>query len=414
MKRVKLSRTTQYIKAVLRRFHQDGCLEAAASLSFTSLLALTPILAIAFAILSAFPAFEGMAERIETLVFNSFVPAAGETIRVYVRGFVKNASHSTLFGVSALAITSILLLLEIQVCFQKIWKWRQGRTPVQNLVAFWTTLTMGPLLLGVSLSVSSYLFAGVKLLDASWAAGVSSAYLVFLPVFMEWLAFFLMYVLVPNSPIRWRYSMIGAAFATMLFEILKTGFGLYVTHFPFYEVLYGTLATLPIFLLWLYLSWGAALLGAEVVATLPERDLLSSPEGTQVQSETTFSPTYRLSLSLSILELFYENASEGTKLKEQKILKSMSASPGEVHELLELLEMRGYLAYTEPGGYVLCRDLHRTTLSELFHSLGLDYPVSDVDAFEGVWTGPLKVFLEELGVNSQKLLSKPLADLFQP
>lgn len=400
------------MKWVFRRFSEDGCLEAAASLSFTSLLALTPILAIAFAILSAFPAFEGMADRIEALVFSSFVPAAGETIRTYVRGFVENASHSTLFGVTALGLTSILLLLEIQLSFKKIWKWRQGRTPLQNLFAFWTTLTLGPLMLGISLSLSSYLFAGVKLLDAGWAAEMSSAYLVFLPVFMEWLAFFLMYVLVPNSPIRWRYSMVGAAFATMLFEILKTGFGYYVYHFPFYEVLYGTLATVPMFLLWLYLSWAATLLGAEIVATLPERNLLGNSLDKNGKGRLDMSSTRRLSLALSILEIFYQSAGDGAKLKEQKIIRNVGGSPSEVQELLEVLELHGYLAYIEPAEFVLCRDLHRSSVLELFRALELEFNFREVDVFQGAWTSTLKKLLKEIGANYQALLTVPVSDLF--
>ena len=396
----------QYLRWILQRFREDGCIESAASLSFTSLLALTPILAITVAILSVFPAFDGMSDKIESVIFNSFVPAAGETVRTYVRGFVKNAFHSTLFGVTALGVTSILLLYEIQLSFKKIWKWKQGRTRFQNLIFFWATLTMGPLLLGISLTLSSYLFAGMKLLDSEWAVDISSAYLVFLPFFMEWFAFFLMYVLVPDAPTRWRYSILGAIFTTMLFEILKTAFALYVYHFPFYEVLYGTLATIPLVLLWLYLSWAAILLGAQVVATLPQRNYIV------LASEKSSSVTGKLVLALKILEIANRGARQGKRIKQDEILKRLEDSPSKVFEMLETLERQGYLAFTNPPGYVLCRDLHTSSLFQLMQSLDIILEENKLASTQGHWLNDLKALLGEIQTSQEAVYSKPLASFF--
>lgn len=403
---MKGSGTKQYVQWVLRRFTEDGCMQSAASLSFTSLLALTPVLAITFAILSAFPAFEGMADRIESIIFNSFVPAAGETVRTYVRGFVKNALHSTLFGVTALGLTSILLLFEIQQSFKKIWKWRGKRTRLHNLMVFWATLTLGPLLLGVSLSLSSYLFAGVRFLDSEWAVEISSAYLVFLPLFMEWFAFFLMYVLVPDAPIRWRYSILGAVFTTMLFEILKAGFALYVYHFPFYEVLYGTLATVPLILLWLYLSWAAILLGAQVVATLPQRNHFAQA------AYKSASLTRRLFLAVKILEICQEGARQGSKTTQENILRRSRGSQSEVQETLQALEAKGYLAFTNPPGYVLCRDLTNSSLFQLMSNLEIILEEKELDGITDEWAIELKALLREMQNNQESIFSMPLSNFF--
>lgn len=265
-----VSRFAFLTRRVAERFIEDRCTRAAESLSFTTLFALVPLMAVGLATLSIFPLFHRLRETIKDFIYGNFVPAAGDVVEGYIDQFIANAGQLTIWGLLFVLAAAFLLMLTVERALNDIWRIRETRTRLHRLLAFWGLLTLGPLLIAVSLAMTTQLaslpvFAGVAALG-----GLRGALFNLLPIALEVAAFTLLYAVVPNATVRLRHALTGAVFAALLFEIAKRGFGWYISQFSSYRVIYGAVAALPVFLLWIYLSWLVVLLGAVVTATLPE------------------------------------------------------------------------------------------------------------------------------------------------
>ncbi len=242
---------------------EDRLPRHAASLAFSSLLALAPMMALALAMLSLFSPLEQLGGQLEGFIYQYLVPTASDDVKLYLDQFAGQAGKLSLFGLVFFFLTAILLLATIESSFNDIWRLKQGRSFTARLTVYWALVSLGPFLMGASLSLSTY-FLSLSIFTGQ----VQSAGLVLLPWLLVVLAFLLLYLIMPNVRVTFTHALGGALVASILFEISKRGFALYVTNFANYEVVYGALSTLPIFLLWVYLSWMIALVGAEVVAVL--------------------------------------------------------------------------------------------------------------------------------------------------
>jgi membrane protein len=257
-------------QAVARRFSEDRCSRVAGALSYTTLLALVPLTAVAIAVVSVFPVFRPVMDTVQEFVYGNFVPAAGAVVSKYLQQFALNAGKLTAWGLLFLVIAALMVMATIEYTFNDIWHVKQTRKRLHRFLAYWALLTLGPILIGVSLTITSYLVS-LPLFSGNTVLGGFRAFaLGMLPPLSEWLAFVLLYTVVPNHPVRLRHALVGGLFAMVLFEIAKRGFGYFVVTFPSYRLLYGALAALPIFLIWIYLSWVVTLLGAVLTAALPE------------------------------------------------------------------------------------------------------------------------------------------------
>ncbi|MEQ1890064.1 MAG: YihY family inner membrane protein [Alphaproteobacteria bacterium] len=258
-----------YASHMLRSFIAHHCLTSAASLSFTSLLAIVPFAAIALGILTAFPVFDGVGDMLTVFVLNNFTPNANTAILETFRTLVTNADNLTGFGVLFLIFTSAMLLYEVETTFSDIWQAPEKRTLMSRLMIFWTVMSLGPILLGLGLSVSAPWFANVLTGDGAAAQSIGLlAYL--LPLALEITGFGLLYLALPNVPVGFHHAAIGGVIAGLLFETLKFGFGIYIRNFAAYDAIYGALSALPVFLIWTYLSWAVILFGGVVTAELPK------------------------------------------------------------------------------------------------------------------------------------------------
>ena len=265
-----LQQLWQFAQTVRRRYAEDRCTRVAGALSFTTLLALVPLLAVAVAVLSVFPVFQSWVTSIDEFIYGNFVPAAGEAVQKYLQQFAANAGKLTVWGLLFVIIAALMLMATIEKTFNDIWHVSQTRKRLHRFVAYWALLTLGPVLIGLSLSLTSYLISLPLFAEQSALGGFRVFLLAMLPVLFEIMAFMLLYTVVPSHPVRLRHALIGGVFAATLFEITKRAFGLFVLHFSSYKVIYGAVAALPVFLIWIYLSWMVILLGAVVTATLPE------------------------------------------------------------------------------------------------------------------------------------------------
>lgn len=252
--------------AVIQRFRSDRLPRHAASLAFSSLLALAPMMAIALAVLSS---FGDMGVLVEDFIYKFLVPAAGDDVKVYLEQFASSAGKLTAVGGGAFLLTALLLLSNIELSFNDIWRVEEGRSLSAKLTVYWSLVTLGPLLMGASLSMSAYVMS-----LSIFTGQVASIGAVLVPILLMALAFLLLYLVMPNVRVSLMHGIIGALVASLLFEATKRGFQAYLKNFADYEVVYGALAALPIFLIWIYLSWVVALIGAEVVAVLQQKKLL--------------------------------------------------------------------------------------------------------------------------------------------
>ena len=353
-----LGNFTAFLRLVVRRFGADGGMRIAASLSYTSLLALVPLGTIAFAILKTFPVFGDVQARIQSLVFEAFLPETISNVQDYFTGFVSNAGGLTTIGIAALAVVAIMLLATIETALNDIFRVKAKRAFIPRMMMFWAVLTMGPLLLGGSISMTTYLFALSKTVGVDQLTGFGWLMTRLMPTVLVMFAFSVFYGIVPFRPVRVLHALVGGIVAGLLFALLRKGFALYIASFPAYQTLYGALSTVPIFLIWMFLSWAVVLIGAEITAVLPEWGHAGRAKGTR-----TLSPTQRLEAALSVLEILWGKsrgeAKEGLIQDEGDIESDLMA------ETLDALRGVGYVTPSEEGQWFLVRDLSVTTLGGL-------------------------------------------------
>jgi membrane protein len=261
-------RLWRFIRQVACHFGEDRCGRVAGALAFASILSLVPLTVVALGIFSVFPVFQTWMAAIQDFVYGNFVPASGEAVQKYIEQFTHTTGRLTIFSLLFLAMTSIMVMVTIEQAFNDIWRVRLRRKLLHRFLTYWAILTLTPLLIGASLSLTSQLFALPLFGGQGVLRGVRGVVLQSLPISFEMLAFLLLYTLVPNVPVKWRHALVGSVCAALFFETAKHGFAYYVTQVPTYQTIYGTLAALPIFLIWIYLSWLVILLGAVVAANL--------------------------------------------------------------------------------------------------------------------------------------------------
>ena len=259
-----------FLRALARRFLHDLCLERAAALSYTGVVSLVPAAAVSLAFISALPQSDGLRVHVEDLLTRYLLPNAGDAAVQAFRSFIGKAAGLSALGFLGLAVTALMLLITVNTAFDTIWRVQRPRPLLIRLLAYCAILTVGPLLMGLALSISGMLLAtGERYAGEAftWSMGWITP---LVPLLLEVVAFTLLYYVVPNCPVKLRDSLAGGVVAALLFEGAKHGFALYIVWFPTYNAIYGAIAAIPVLLAWIYLCWIATLVGAELAAALPE------------------------------------------------------------------------------------------------------------------------------------------------
>jgi len=284
----KLSHYKQQVKSFIRqqpawwmqyvnRCIDDQITVNAGYLAYVTLLSLIPLIAVGVAIFSAFPGFESTRMEIESFLFTNFVPTSTDVIREHISSFAGNANQMTAVGIGFLAAIALLLIRNVDATLNRIWRIKKKRPMMISFAVYWMVLSLGPMLLGASIGVTSYIVSLVSFADQG-IPGFSGFLLKLLPYGISMVGFIMLYTLVPNTRVSFKAAIPGAFFAALLFELTKKGFALYISHFPSYEVIYGAVATIPILFVWVYLSWVVVLLGAEFTACISPNDIPETPE----------------------------------------------------------------------------------------------------------------------------------------
>ncbi len=255
-----------------RRVKQEQLQVVAGYLSYVSLMSLVPLMVVALSVATAFPIFAEIHHSIEQFIYDNFVPTASDVVQQYLSSFVNNASKMSAVAISFLFIAALLLISVIDKTFNNVWQVTKKRRVITSFSMYWMILTLGPLLVGASIAITSYLVSLVSLgVDDSF--GLTSLFFRLLPLLSSMAAFVLLYMLVPNTTVPFKYALAGAFVAAILFEFVKKIFAVYLTAFPSYQAIYGALAIVPILFLWVYLSWLIVLGGALITVSLQEYEL---------------------------------------------------------------------------------------------------------------------------------------------
>ncbi len=355
-----------FVLFTFRRFIDDRLGGAVAALTYTTLLAIVPLMVIAFAILSSFPAFDSVQRQLEGLIYDAVVPETGVAIREYLVGFTRNAGDLTSLGVVALAVTALFLLSTIESTLNQVWHVEHPRPILMRFLMFWAVLTLGPLLIGVSITLTSDILHMVR--EALFGTGevpfvtaiseTSGVLNTLLSVVITTIGFTALFVLVPARQVRVLDAAIGGAFAAVAFEVLASSFNAFILSGRTYETIYGAVVAVPVFLVWIYTSWMVIIFGAVVAASLP--DWRATGEAGRALDP---GPTGRLELALRLLGELYRQSRTGGTIPEAELTASLPSVASQ--EVLDDLRDAGYLVTAEDGGVSLARDLHLATVSDL-------------------------------------------------
>ena len=259
--------TKKYLNYLFERFKEDRIIVYSGYLSFVTLLSIVPLLAVIFSVFSLFPVFQDWRGEVESFVFKNFVPTLGEAIQGYLVRFVENATKMTSLGLVVLFLVALLLISSIDHTLNHIWRVRKNRRKLVSFSIYWVVLTLGPVLIGTSLLTTSYLLS-LSGFEENTLLVVRKLFLTVLPYLSSFLSFLLLYLLVPHTRVHFWSALSGAMIAAVLFELSKSAFALYFTHFPVYKDIYGALAIIPLLFVWVFISWVVILVGAQVAASL--------------------------------------------------------------------------------------------------------------------------------------------------
>jgi len=391
---------------VIGQFVARRGLQTASSLAYTTLLSIVPLVGVMFSFFGNLPLFKDISEVVQQFIFSNFVPAFGETVEAYLISFSVKASQLTITGITVLVLIALLMMATIESALNHIWNVLTRRNPLARFMVYWAILTLGPVLIGVSFYATSYLLALPVVSSVDESLMITSKILVLMPVITTAVAFSLMYILIPNCYVNWRYAVIGGVTASIFFELAKYSFGLYVKSVPTYQAIYGAIAVIPMFLIWVYLSWLIVLLGAQIAYSLSVFRISDAIEKRD-KHQWDFFDGYKI-----IAELWLAQK-EGKQLRSAQIKKSGVRIPHlMLVEILELLRKANWVRRTSEGKWMLSRDINELTLLDLYQLLPCKFP-EKLSNPSNKWQQTLKDVIESHDANLQQQLSVPLGTLFR-
>lgn len=376
-------------------------MQIASSLTFTTLLAVVPLVTIVLALISAFPFFSALGEEIHAFLLANMLPErAGPVVSRYIEEFSVRAGGLTALGSVVLVVTAVLMILTIERAFNSIWRISRSRPVVQRVLIYWAILTLGPILMGASLSITSYVVSASHGLTKQ-VPFAATAILGLVPFVLTCAAFTLLYYVVPNRAVMPRHALVGGLIAAIAFEIMKRGFALYIAKFPTYTLVYGAFAVIPIFLLWIYFSWLVIVLGALIVALAPDFSVLR---------EATKRPSGAgLAEPLALLFVLARAQQSPELLGLRQIAERASITGDRAESLLARMVGRGWVARSPGDRYGLICDTERFLVSEVYREFALE----SGNGLGGERSEALKAFLKRFAERAEDALDLPLRRLLE-
>jgi membrane protein len=359
------ARVTRFATAVWRRFDEDHSLELSASLAFATLLAIVPLFTIGLTVFAAMPAFQDLVRNVNELAARAVLPPViAKPILQAVDHFVEQAGSLRKWSLVLFALTGLTLVANVERAFNHLWRVRRSRPWLGRAVMYLLVLTLGPIALAASLSVTTFL-VGASLGTVPLPFDLADRALQFVPFLVMAGMFTLLYMVLPNRRVRFVHALAGGLCAALLFDLAKSGFALYLRSFTTYATVYGAFALIPIFLLWLYVSWAITMLGAVVAALAPEWASLGRP------APASHGGTLRE--ALSVLHVLMD--ARGRRPPSTTAIAVQSGVPvARADVLLEDLQRAGWVRTSGRDRWALACDPAAVTIADVRRHLvpGLD------------------------------------------
>ena len=397
----------EFLKYLKNRYIADGCGNTAAALTYMSLFAVVPLLTVLYTMLSTVPALNSSGTQIEAFIFNHFIPASGYEIKQYLLEFSSQTRRLSGIGIAVLMVTAILMLRNIEKNFNAIWRTRDNRGNLSSFMLYWAILSLGPIFIGLALGISTYLASVKMFADPLELTGIGPLFLRLLPFLLMASALSLLFAAVPNCRVSIRHAIIGGLVTALVFEIAKQLFTRMVA-MSSYELIYGAFAAIPLFLLWIYVSWLIVLSGAEFVHAL---------EGYNSRSRHQYSD---ITVTLGVLYLLWQKHHQGEALREGELLSRpwlfdrFTISSDQWTPIRSCLLNAGLINISDTQDFILGRDLHAYSLGDLCLALGLlvkpsTMPIDNPPA----WFAKSQLLISNSYAHTEQAMNIPLAELYE-
>ncbi|MDR3412325.1 MAG: YihY family inner membrane protein [Formivibrio sp.] len=376
-------RITGFSRFVLRRLIDDRCLQTAGSLTYTTLLAIVPLFTIALTLFAAFPMFGDYSGKFKSFILTNLVPdASGKIIGTYMHQFSDNAERLTAMGMVGLTATALLLMFTIEKTLNQIWGAPRSRNFLTRTLIYWAALTLGPLLIGLSISMASWLSSGLP----GDLPGLGLSLLKLGPWLLVFLTLSMVFLAVPNCYVPRSHALLAAFCAASALDIMKLLFSLYIKKFATFKLVYGAFASFPIFLLWLYVSWVIVLGGAVLSACLSywHNDAWNwkGKQGSRFEQAV---------LILLALNEAYHN---GEILHINTLRRRVGLGLDVTNQLLEAMTHKKWVEASRDGKWLLAIDLEQIRLVDVFEHIQIPLSATKEQAL-----GPYMLRMhEELGL----------------
>lgn len=358
--------------AVFGRFYEERGLQTAGGLTFTTLLSLVPLLTVALAVSTAFPVFEHAIGALQVFLRENFLPEARGIGRIadQISSFSRNAGRLTAIGLGLFVVTAVMLMMSIDVSINRLFRVQRRRPLVQQVLLYWAALTLGPVLIGASLSMTSFALGA----SLGWLSlgHVTNVVLGVLPFVFTCAALTLLYGVVPYRSVRLRDALVGGIVAGIAFELAKRGFAVYLVKVPTYTLIYGAFATFLIFLLWLYFSWAIVFAGATLTAMLPGYRF---PDRRPAVGHEFMD-------AVAVLAALARAQARGGPVRLSRISGEVRIMPHRCEAALQRAARLGWAARAEKDGWVLARDADDLRVSDIYREFAFNaeaWAVTDAD-----------------------------------
>lgn len=394
------------IRYLVSRFSEDRCSENAAALTYMSLFAMVPLLTVLYTMASAIPTFQGLEEQMQAFLFEHLMPSTSSEVESYLGEFSRQAKNLTGPGIIFLVITAVLMLRNIEKAFNLIWRARENRSPVSSFLLYWAVLSLAPVALGLALGISTYLASFSHMLDEYDIFGAKAFLLKISPLVLSTAAFSLLYIAVPNCRVPFKHTLVGGLFAALAFHGARAIFTDLVVGSS-YTFIYGAFAAVPLFLLWIYLSWNIVLMGGILVHSLSAYQ----------DSEQASRPT--VLKALDVLYLFWQKQQVGQAVREIELLNNSHRVVRGLDSvtwryLRDTFMEKDIITQNDRGNYMLARDLHSIQFWQLKEWVNDERPL-DRDGISGHldWQEQSYQLLRSQRHQQRDLLDLNLVELYQ-
>jgi membrane protein len=396
-------RRTRYL---ISRFSADRCSENAAALTYMSLFAMVPLLTVLYTMASAIPTFQGLEEQVQTFLFQHLMPDTSSEVEAYINDFSRQAKNLTGPGIVFLVVTAVLMLRNIEKAFNMIWRARENRSPVSSFMLYWAVLSLAPVALGLALGISTYLTSFSHVLDEYDILGIKALLLKITPLLLSTAAFTLLYIAVPNCRVPFKHTVIGGFVAALAFHAARALFTDLVVGSS-YTFIYGAFAAVPLFLLWIYLSWNIVLMGGILVHSL---------SGYQDEEQANRPTVLK---ALDVLYLFWDKQKAGKTVREIELLSDQHAVTRGLDSetwryLRDVFIEKKIITQNDRGHYLLSRDLHSISFWQLKEWVNEEQTLAKEDISAHLrWQENAYGLLRQQRGDQRELLDMNLVELYE-